>query len=614
MVAGEAKSGKSTFINAYLGTEILPMDVQQCTSALIEINHGDEKSLEAVYADGRREIKNGDEEIKNFLKEHAALNDNYRKIPVTTINNGLLIKSKGDTKSSDIEDLIEGVKDDNTYNLDSQEYERLIRDYINDKKNSWCDIVTEMKISYPLFKDMQDTTIIDSPGINASGMVGDITEKHLKKADALILVKSLVGQAIESKAFKNFLSSSARDRFEGSLLLILSGKVAHTPEDVDKLEKQSKDMFRGSIDERKITSVDSKLQLFWNICKEKNEEEIDDFLDKAGFDAAENRWYKKSKKDRIFFLDLLAKDSNFGQLNQMLEEFGRTAKNKQLYDFLSLIGQSYEIIIKILEERLDLLNKSAENPKTLKLEIEKKIDEINNIQLKMNQGIKEIRSNYISSEANRIKQKADADFELYRQEVSEVDTVDGLKKKAFAGQEKFNLFREEMQKQIINECNKKLVAFSEATSIPFESLAPVFTEEAILRIEEDTKKTATVDMDVYDEIFCFLYKSETRPVYSEDKHIETFQKAIVKNLENTKTQMITTLYGDTTKITSAYGQELAKNAKQKQEEYSEFQLRLKKAEDVQKAKETVKKDLDGITGIKKQINELKGGIENVIGK
>ena len=30
MIVGEAKSGKSTFINAYLGKEILPMDVKQC--------------------------------------------------------------------------------------------------------------------------------------------------------------------------------------------------------------------------------------------------------------------------------------------------------------------------------------------------------------------------------------------------------------------------------------------------------------------------------------------------------------------------------------------------------------------------------------------------------
>lgn len=37
MIAGESKSGKSTFINAYLGVELLPMDVKQCTSAIVEI-------------------------------------------------------------------------------------------------------------------------------------------------------------------------------------------------------------------------------------------------------------------------------------------------------------------------------------------------------------------------------------------------------------------------------------------------------------------------------------------------------------------------------------------------------------------------------------------------
>ena len=39
MVAGESKSGKSTFINSFLGLEILPMDIKQCTSSIIEIKN-----------------------------------------------------------------------------------------------------------------------------------------------------------------------------------------------------------------------------------------------------------------------------------------------------------------------------------------------------------------------------------------------------------------------------------------------------------------------------------------------------------------------------------------------------------------------------------------------
>ena len=60
MIAGESKSGKSTFINAYLGVELLPMDVKQCTSAIIEIKNGNEFHVLSTYADNRTEKIIGD--------------------------------------------------------------------------------------------------------------------------------------------------------------------------------------------------------------------------------------------------------------------------------------------------------------------------------------------------------------------------------------------------------------------------------------------------------------------------------------------------------------------------------------------------------------------------
>lgn len=81
MIAGESKSGKSTFINAYLGVDLLPMDVKQCTSAIIEIKHGETFSVMATYADGRKTVISDDEEARAFLKKNAALDDDYRDIP-----------------------------------------------------------------------------------------------------------------------------------------------------------------------------------------------------------------------------------------------------------------------------------------------------------------------------------------------------------------------------------------------------------------------------------------------------------------------------------------------------------------------------------------------------
>lgn len=39
VVAGQVKAGKSTFLNALLGEDVLPTDVLQSTSAIIEVFH-----------------------------------------------------------------------------------------------------------------------------------------------------------------------------------------------------------------------------------------------------------------------------------------------------------------------------------------------------------------------------------------------------------------------------------------------------------------------------------------------------------------------------------------------------------------------------------------------
>ena len=66
MILGEAKSGKSTFINAFIGKEVVPMDVRQCTSAITKINSGKEFKLLAKSVAGGQEIISGYDKICEF--------------------------------------------------------------------------------------------------------------------------------------------------------------------------------------------------------------------------------------------------------------------------------------------------------------------------------------------------------------------------------------------------------------------------------------------------------------------------------------------------------------------------------------------------------------------
>src|SRR5271157_6288687 len=55
-VVGEVNAGKSTFINALLGREVLASSCLQCTSAIVEVIHSEKEYVRVLYADGHEEI------------------------------------------------------------------------------------------------------------------------------------------------------------------------------------------------------------------------------------------------------------------------------------------------------------------------------------------------------------------------------------------------------------------------------------------------------------------------------------------------------------------------------------------------------------------------------
>jgi len=54
-IVGEFKRGKSTLINAFLGSEILPSDILPCSATLNRVTHGLKPQLKIRFKDGREE-------------------------------------------------------------------------------------------------------------------------------------------------------------------------------------------------------------------------------------------------------------------------------------------------------------------------------------------------------------------------------------------------------------------------------------------------------------------------------------------------------------------------------------------------------------------------------
>ena len=628
MILGEAKSGKSTFINAYLGKEVVPMDVRQCTSAIIKIHKGDKFELTAKTAGGGKTTVVGDDGIKAFLKEHATISDKYRNIPITTINNELLIKYYGRKIPNQImTSFLQDEAKDNIFNMNIDEYNNLIREYVKENAASWGKIITEMEITYPLPNEMQGITIIDSPGVGAAGNVGKIAEDYIAHANAIIFIKSLNGQALESSSFMNFLRNTCTNRKKESLFLVLTGKANLQGSEFTSLKEQAIEMYKHDIKEEKIICVDSKIQLFLNKCCELGtEEKIDNFfddLDKKGNDfAPASICWLKSGESFDKFKDKMEEVSNFGSVQNALEKFARVANYVQLIEFLENLEREYTRFKEVFSDTLKIAKENIDDPKALDDRITQKRNEIAEVYSKINQGIMDIYKRYtdnitgegiIMSEAAVKQDRYEKQLENFRylpeSQINE-NTFASMKKVTLDAIDDTKDFRREMADRFIKECNKKLIQYTDDSSkISAEAYIPNFTETDFDAINDDAKEK-TSGYNLVEKGATFFKTEERVPYHHLKEHVGLVADSIHDRLNNDIIPtMIDNVLHYITNCRDIYKEKLTDHKNDLEDEYQKLQndknnneTRRKNVRDLE---EKVKITDDQLTQIKEIKEELK---------
>lgn len=149
VVVGEFSRGKSTFINAMLGANVLPMNITPTTAILSKIVYGRRPSFTLQFQDGHSESM----DAEAFQNLRASAN-----VP--------------------------------------EESEEEIKQNIETEK--WISSIDHATVTYPLDFCKNHVEIIDTPGVNdISKSRVDITCNYLKHADAAILVLA-ANQAVTS--------------------------------------------------------------------------------------------------------------------------------------------------------------------------------------------------------------------------------------------------------------------------------------------------------------------------------------------------------------------------------------------------------------------------------
>lgn len=631
MILGEAKSGKSTFINAYLGKEIVPMDVRQCTSAIIKIRRGDSFELVARSAAGGMTSITGYDRIREFLKSHAAISDKYRSIPITTINNELLIKYKGKPISTkDMDSFLRDEAKDNIFRMDPNEYNELIREYVAEHAADWGKIITEIDIRYPLSEEMQGITIIDSPGVGAGGNVGQIAEDYIKEANAIIFVKSLNGQALEDSSFMNFMRSNCTDRKKDSLFLVLTGKANLQGSEFARLREQAEEMYKRDIQLEKIVCVDSKVQLFLNKCRELGtEERIQEFFDRLEaegdeFAVASNCWLK-ARGDIDRFEDSMEDQSNFGSVQAVIERFARVANYVQLIEFLECLEKECARYQGMYRDALNVAEENLDDPDALKARISEKKLEITEVYNKISAGVQDIYSKYtdningegvIMAEADKCRARYEAKLEnflsLTKGEIKD-RTFNELKIATMNTIDDIQRLRREIAERVIAECNEKLIQCTDDPSgIPAEAYIPNFTETDFEAI--DAEALAQTSGVTSSGGTCFSAAKRV-PYHHLREHVRLVVNSIRSRLD---TEIIPKMTDNAMnyvrKCTEIYKDKLTRHKQELETEYTQLLADRESNEQRRQNVEELKRKLTVIDAQSVSIKSMKEELKNYVGE
>lgn len=509
-VTGEAKSGKSTFINAFLGEDILPTGFIQCTSSIIEIRRSKDgkKRLISEEVGGGENREENINKIKEFLQKTAAIPDEYRDIPFNIINDNFLIKFRKDKYSeNEISDFILEIKKENT-NLDEVTFENKVRKYI--KNTNWRNIIKRIILEYPLEK-LKEVTIFDTPGVGAEGSVGEVTRKYIKEADAFIFVKALVGQDVETTSFKNFLEENITDKQKETMFLVFTRKNDTKKDDLEEVEKRLEKTFYKILKKDNVFKLDSLTELHLKEYEKFNTgEELEEFLKKKikeerekNQDNVMNSTLRAEKSiltddcdsNITEFLKKMRKYSDFYKFRDKIDKFVDEAHYLKLISFLEMLKKNCEKGI----ANLDLIIKSCEenkgNLQEIKNSIENTKKKINNIYISINENIPFFTRKYTGDEGS-IKKIAKALLNDIINKIEKITYVEATSYKNIIEKELENFYdytnsiNEIEFKKFMEEINSKALQENEKLDLPLNAFLPNFDDEEIKRIFKEADKNS----------------------------------------------------------------------------------------------------------------------------
>ena len=465
-----------------------------------------------------------------------------------------------------------------------------------------------MVISYPFkTEELRNIEIIDSPGVNAAGHVGDVSENYIEKANAIMFLKPITGQALESSSFKKFLDTGSVERNKGTLFLILTRAVNVNGENLKELKKEAKRIYGSKIRKEQIVAVDSKVQMFLNeISKYSTYDDIEEYLDELEktnqFEDFMNP-PRRMRGEKSSYIEYLKEKSRFKDINEAIEKFARKAQYYALDEVVEGILKVCKTIEESMEHDMKLYeSKITKNPTEFAKEINEIHKKINGINIKIGRKVEEVKENYISfNPKGIIAEKTEEKFLELEKDIKTLntesdDSINELEKISLRKIEEQKEFQKVIQEEIVKECNETLILLSDESKIPYSVLEPSFTEEDFKNMKDETEKEANEEKSY--ETGATFKKTHYYSEYSRSKHFEILKRNILERMKKIKNEVKNNLIDFVNNIGDKYVEELSKNA-------DEQRQKLNKLLEEKAKTEEIKGKIEKLSCIIQEVNKFK---------
>lgn len=552
-VAGEVKAGKSTFINALLGAEILPSDVLQASSAVVEIFKHESSVLKVKFASGKEETLLNDlntpdiDEAKDRLHEICRLHDDYRDIPTTLID--ACIVHSDDLPNVDGE-FIAQLEKNSSENLKNKQAK--IASYVSTRTKD--KIPVEISFGYPLKWDFDELRIVDTPGVNATGGVQETAHKYFEAANAILFVHPI--KPIESRSFRKFVESVISNRSKETLFLILTHAGLYPGDEIVRLQAEAGRLYEGLIPENRILVVDSLLKLIH--C------DLDKGVSVGEIRKSENKkkilssYREQAEDEDRNLIDVVLEASRFENMLSTIDEFSMKAPSIQLQEILEKIKSGYEKQEELINENIKNLEIQKKDPQKFEQELDRIQKALEKYKLLTRATQEDLNSNY-SGRHSSWQQDIDILKVKYPELITGSDSVESVRKHTVdamnAIQSKVDDFSKELTNRLENALIKAGKSFNKEhqISIPKVDLAALEEKANKLAYKEIDKNEIHLERRWYT---LWLKKHETvrcvgkEKVFDNEKFLSEYKTEcnkkfydIVNDLPN-KSKIVLELYLD----------------------------------------------------------------------